>query len=94
MITPTSVNTAPTYAGYSFERQNRQTGFTNLWNLTGMPAMSICCGFSSEATLPIGMQIIGKPFDEPTVFKVGDAYQALTDWHLATPEVAKEAALA
>lgn len=93
LITPTSVTTAPTYAGYSFERQNRQAGFTNLWNLTGMPAMSICCGFSSEK-LPIGMQIIGKPFDEPTVFKVGDAYQALTEWHLALPEVAKEAALA
>lgn len=93
LITPTSVTTAPTYAGYSFERQNRQVGFTNLWNLTGMPAMSICCGFSSEK-LPIGMQIVGKPLDEPTVFKVGDAYQALTEWHMAAPEVSKEVALA
>jgi aspartyl-tRNA(Asn)/glutamyl-tRNA(Gln) amidotransferase subunit A len=94
LITPTSVNTAPTYAGYSFERQNRQVGFTNLWNLTGFPAMSICCGFSSDGVkLPIGMQIIGKPFDEPTVFKVGDAFQGLTEWHLAIPETLQEAAL-
>ncbi len=58
-----------------------------------MPALSVCCGFSSE-NLPIGMQIIGKPFDESMVFKVGDAYQCLTEWHLAVPTGLTEAALA
>jgi Asp-tRNA(Asn)/Glu-tRNA(Gln) amidotransferase A subunit family amidase len=32
------------------------------------------------------MQLVGKAFDEPTMFKVGDAYQAITDWHLAVPQ--------
>ena len=81
---------SPTYAGFDYDRQNRQVSYTSLWNLTGFPALSICCGFSSE-TLPIGMQIIGKPFAEPTVFKVGDAYQQLTDWHMAVPTAVKEA---
>jgi aspartyl-tRNA(Asn)/glutamyl-tRNA(Gln) amidotransferase subunit A len=90
LITPTMPSTAPTYAGYDFESQIKQPTFTGIWNLTGMPALSICCGFSSN-NLPIGMQIIGKPFGEPTVFKVGDAYQGLTDWHLAIPESVKEA---
>jgi aspartyl-tRNA(Asn)/glutamyl-tRNA(Gln) amidotransferase subunit A len=53
--------------------------------------MSICCGFS-KAGLPVGMQLVGNAFDEPNVFKVGDAYQSLTEWHLATPpaETVKE----
>jgi aspartyl-tRNA(Asn)/glutamyl-tRNA(Gln) amidotransferase subunit A len=92
LITPTMLSTAPTYAGYDFEAQIKQPTFTGIWNLTGMPALSVCCGFSSN-TLPIGMQIVGKPFGEPTVFKVGDAYQGLTDWHLVVPESVKEAAL-
>jgi aspartyl-tRNA(Asn)/glutamyl-tRNA(Gln) amidotransferase subunit A len=92
LITPTMLSTAPTYAGYDFEAQIKQPTFTGIWNLTGMPALSVCCGFSSN-TLPIGMQIVGKPFGEPTVFKVGDAYQGLTDWHLAVPESVNEAAL-
>ena len=58
--------------------------------VTGLPAMSIPCGFS-EAGLPIGMQVVGAAFDEPMVFKVADAYQRLTDWHLRVPEIAREA---
>jgi aspartyl-tRNA(Asn)/glutamyl-tRNA(Gln) amidotransferase subunit A len=92
LITPTMLGTAPTYAGYDFESQVKQPTFTSIWNLTGMPALSVCCGFSSN-NLPIGMQIVGKPFAEPTVFKLGDAYQGLTAWHLAIPESVKEAML-
>jgi aspartyl-tRNA(Asn)/glutamyl-tRNA(Gln) amidotransferase subunit A len=62
-------------------------GFTPHWNLTGLPAMAMPCGFSSNG-LPLSMQVIGKPFDEPTVFQVGDVYQRLTDWHLQVPSVA------
>lgn len=58
--------------------------FTGIWNLTGFPALSVNCGFT-EGGLPIGMQIIGRPFDEPAVFKAGDAYQMITDWHTRRP---------
>jgi len=44
-------------------------------NLTGLPALSVPCGFDSQS-LPIGMQIIGRPFDEPGVLRVGSAFEA------------------
>ena len=47
--------------------------FTGIFNLSGHPALSVPCGFSA-AGLPIGMQIVGRPFDEPTVLRLGDAY--------------------
>lgn len=50
------------------------------FNIAGVPAMSIPCGFSSEG-LPIGLQIAGRPFDEPTVLRVGHAYECATEWH-------------
>ncbi len=93
LITPTMIGTAPTYEGYDFESQLKVPTFMGIWNLTGMPALSVNCGFSSN-NLPIGMQIVGKPFDEPTVFKIGDAYQQLTNWHEAVPDAVKEAVLA
>ncbi len=50
------------------------------FNLTGLPAVSFPCGFSSDG-LPIGMQVAGKPFEEGTVLRIAHAYQQLTDWH-------------
>jgi len=54
--------------------------FTFPYNATGLPAISIPCGFSSSG-LPIGLQIGGKPFDEETVLKVAHAYEQRTPWH-------------
>jgi aspartyl-tRNA(Asn)/glutamyl-tRNA(Gln) amidotransferase subunit A len=58
--------------------------YTGVPSLTGFPSMSIPCGFSPDG-LPIGMQIIGKPFDEATIFRVGHAFQQLTNWHTREP---------
>jgi aspartyl-tRNA(Asn)/glutamyl-tRNA(Gln) amidotransferase subunit A len=60
------------------------------WNVTGQPAIAIPCGFSSDTHMPLSMQIVGRPFDEATVFRVADAYQRLTDWHLQVPPIAQE----
>lgn len=60
--------------------------YTGVPSLTGFPSMSVPCGFSPDG-LPIGMQIIGKPFDETTIFRVGHAYQQLTDWHTREPRM-------
>jgi aspartyl-tRNA(Asn)/glutamyl-tRNA(Gln) amidotransferase subunit A len=89
LITPTMLTFAPTFEGYDPDALRRQPTFTGIWNLTGLPALSVCCGFS-EIGMPMGMQIIGRPFDEPTVLRVGDAYQQLTDWHTRVPEPARE----
>jgi aspartyl-tRNA(Asn)/glutamyl-tRNA(Gln) amidotransferase subunit A len=87
LITPTSITTAPKRADMSPEKQLGGSSFTGQWNLTGLPAMAIPCGFG-EGGLPLSMQIVGKPFAEATVFKVGDAYQRLTDYHLQVPPIA------
>lgn len=50
------------------------------YNLTGLPAVTFPCGFSSDG-LPIGLQVAGKPFEEATALRVAHAYQQLTDWH-------------
>ncbi len=54
-------------------------------NIAGVPAISLPCGFSEG--LPVGLQIIGKPFDEQTILKIADAYQQATEWHKQTPGV-------
>jgi aspartyl-tRNA(Asn)/glutamyl-tRNA(Gln) amidotransferase subunit A len=86
LVTPTALSIAPTFEGYDPDAFRALPSLMGIWNVTGNPAMSINCGFSSEG-LPIGLQIIGRPFDEPLVFKVGDAYQRLTDWHTRRPGV-------
>jgi aspartyl-tRNA(Asn)/glutamyl-tRNA(Gln) amidotransferase subunit A len=55
--------------------------FTLSVNLAGTCGMSVPCGFSS-ARLPVGMQLIGKPFAEETLLRAGHAFQQATDWHL------------
>jgi aspartyl-tRNA(Asn)/glutamyl-tRNA(Gln) amidotransferase subunit A len=50
------------------------------FNLAGLPAISLPCGFTGNG-LPVGLQLVGKPFEEPTVLRIAYAYQQLTDWH-------------
>ena len=58
--------------------------FTQPFNLSGHPACSVPCGFT-PAGLPVGMQIVGRPFDEATVLRAADAFQRLTDFHARRP---------
>ena len=52
-------------------------------NIAGVPAISIPAGFVNN--LPVGMQIIAKPFDEETIFRIAFAYEQSTDWHKKKP---------
>lgn len=56
------------------------------FNLAGLPAVSCPCGFTTNG-LPIGLQLVGKPFEEATVLRIAHAYQQLTDWHRREVEV-------
>ena len=58
--------------------------FTLSASLAGVPGAVVPCGFD-EATLPIGLQLIGPAFDEPTVLRAAHAYQQATDWHTRQP---------
>ena len=60
--------------------------FTGVPSLTGLPALSLPVGFDSDG-LPIGMQVIGRPFEEATLFRLGAAYQGVTEWHRAAPNL-------
>jgi aspartyl-tRNA(Asn)/glutamyl-tRNA(Gln) amidotransferase subunit A len=60
--------------------------FTISANLAGLPAIAVPCGFSREG-FPIGMQLIGKPFDEAMILRAAYAYEQATQWHLKQPVV-------
>lgn len=60
------------------------TSFTRPINYLGLPSLSVPAGFG-PGNLPISFQVIGRPFDEETLFAVGGAYQKATDWHEAAP---------
>ncbi|MBI1737053.1 MAG: amidase [Candidatus Rokubacteria bacterium] len=60
---------------------------TRPFNLSGHPSCALPCGFT-PAGLPIGMQIVGRPFDEATVLRAADTYQRATDWHTRGPAIA------
>jgi aspartyl-tRNA(Asn)/glutamyl-tRNA(Gln) amidotransferase subunit A len=60
--------------------------YTGVPSLTGLPSLAVPCGFDGDG-LPIGMQVIGRPFDEATLFRVGAAFQEATDFHTRAPAV-------
>jgi aspartyl-tRNA(Asn)/glutamyl-tRNA(Gln) amidotransferase subunit A len=67
-------------------RQGRFSRLTRPINGLGLPALSLPCGFS-RAGLPLAFQLVGRPFDEATVLRLGHAYQQATDWHAHEPEL-------
>ena len=78
---------APAIDGLTFESYSTVPSFTSIWNSLGMPALCIPMGYTNDG-LPLSLQIVGKPFDEASVLRVGDAYQQITDWHLRVPPIA------
>jgi aspartyl-tRNA(Asn)/glutamyl-tRNA(Gln) amidotransferase subunit A len=65
----------------------RLTRFARPINYLGLPSLSIPCGFSGKG-LPIGMQLIGRSFDEATLLTIGAAFQRATDFHERVPPAA------
>jgi aspartyl-tRNA(Asn)/glutamyl-tRNA(Gln) amidotransferase subunit A len=94
VLTPTSPIVAPRFGANAADLpagpRPLLRAFLDLtlpFNLTGHPALALPCGFS-RGGLPIGMQLVGKPFEEGKLLRIGHQYQLETDWHKRTPTVA------
>lgn len=67
----------------SFQSPN----FTMPFNLTGQPALTVCAGFGAGG-LPVGVQLVGRPFEDATVLRAGHAYEQATTWRARRPAMA------
>ncbi len=95
LLTPTTPMPAPRIGqtevaldGASEDVRLAATRFVRAVNLLGWPALSIPCGFSSSG-LPLGLQIIGKPFEEDVILRAGAALEDATDFHTRRPPLSR-----
>ena len=93
LITPTLPVVAPpigdqtlTIHGVEKRVQPTLTRCTSFVNLTGLPAISLPCGSDADG-LPVGLQLIGQPFDEATLLRGAYAYQQASAWHTRRPSL-------
>lgn len=85
IVTPTTPIAAPPREGQdALAAAARLTANTSPFNLTGLPAASIPCGFTRSG-LPIGLQIASGPWREPMLLRVANAYERATEWHRQHP---------
>ena len=87
LLTPTTPVAAPLIEGPdAIETARLLTRFTAPFNLTGLPALSLPCGFTSQG-LPMGLQIISRPWAEAAVMRAAQAFEQATEWHLREPSL-------
>jgi aspartyl-tRNA(Asn)/glutamyl-tRNA(Gln) amidotransferase subunit A len=84
LITATSPAEAPKIDEVPKWAMLEKPNFTMPFNVTGLPALSVCTGYGSGG-LPLSMQIVGKPFREATVFRAGHAYETAFGWRSKRP---------
>ena len=84
---PTRAETAPGATGNVMDMLARITRNPRPITFLGLPSLAVPAGFADNG-LPVGFQLIGRPFDEAMLFRVGDAYQSQTGWHLRAPSLA------
>jgi len=87
LLLPATPIPAPDRQGEdAVQRAPLLTRFTAPFNLTGLPALSLPCGFNAQG-LPIGLQIVAGPWKEAALLRAGYAYEQATDWHKRRPEL-------
>ncbi len=85
LIIPATPIAAPTVEGHdAVEQAGRLTRFTAPFNLAGLPALSVPCGFTKEG-LPIGLEIVSRAWADAKVLNLGYAFEQATDWHTHFP---------
>ncbi|MCI0556811.1 MAG: amidase, partial [Anaerolineae bacterium] len=87
LIVPTTPIAAPLIEGLdAVEQAARLTRFTAPFNLAGLPALSIPCGFTKDG-LPIGLQIVSRAWADAKVLNAGYAFEQATEWHARRPDL-------
>ena len=87
LLLPTTPIAAPTIEGHdAVEQAGRLTRFTAPFNLTGLPALSVPCGFTKD-DLPIALQIVARAWGDAKVLNAGYAYEQATEWHKNLPNI-------
>lgn len=93
LVTPGALIPAPPLKARSVELEGREVKIlpamvsaTSPFNITGQPALTLPCGYSSSG-LPVALQIIGMPFEEVKILRIGHAFESNTSWHLRHPSV-------
>ena len=87
LVTPTTPRTAMPLASFDPATElGSLIPYTCPFNLTGQPAVSVPCGFTSSG-LPVGLQLVGVPFDDAGLLRVAAAYEQATTWHDDEPEI-------
>jgi len=81
---------APRLADYRSVSFWQKPSLLTAWNVTGQPVLALPNGFGRNG-LPLGMQIVGRPFGELTILRIGDAYERATEWHTRRPQLVRGA---
>jgi aspartyl-tRNA(Asn)/glutamyl-tRNA(Gln) amidotransferase subunit A len=91
LVAPTIPEPAPSLASVKagspddiVRRMGRFSRLTRPWNALGLPALSVPCGFATDGR-PLGLQLVGRPFDEATLLRVGHAYEQSAGWWRRRP---------
>jgi aspartyl-tRNA(Asn)/glutamyl-tRNA(Gln) amidotransferase subunit A len=83
---------APRLADYRSVSFWREPSLLTAWNVTGQPVLALPNGFGRRG-LPLGMQLIGRPFGETVILRIGHAYERATAWHTRRPQLVPGAAV-
>jgi aspartyl-tRNA(Asn)/glutamyl-tRNA(Gln) amidotransferase subunit A len=86
LLAPTTPIAAPQSGSDAVERARQLTRFTAPFNLTGLPALSLPCGFT-QTGLPAGLQLVARPWGEERLLQAGYAYEITSGWYLKKPEL-------
>ena len=82
---------APRLADYRSVSFWQKPSLLTAWNVTGQPVLQLPNGFGRSG-LPLSMQVVGRPFGETTILRVGHAYEQATEWHMRRPQLVRGAA--
>ncbi|NQW00390.1 MAG: amidase [Rhodospirillales bacterium] len=83
---PTTAQSSDASSANFFALTNLIGRCTRPVNYLGLPGLNVPCGFTGP-NLPVSFQLVGRPFDEKTLYRVGQAYETATDWHAQSPNI-------